>query len=386
MLSTENLGFDQARVSNTGPNSQNTQNNQKPNKKGYEIGVDYLTITALPGSGADVLTIIELIEGTFREKIEYSPTYAGWDGKPYMGSSSDSLMGTRIYTNPPSEEKPFGEMRIKIPGKPLSAASMHSVRDMCQVLQGMWSATCSRFDVAIDDYSKTLNLDEVKLAQELGNFAYVEKCGYHESGERGKRQKGRTITFGSRQSQAYLRVYDKSVESQGETDAMRYEVEFKDDKAQFLFEQWCDVDYSDTQASAKLIAGAALGAVRFCDRSSGDRNLDRLPNLPWYEKLLNSVVTGYRLRVKKKQAFLNDSFAWVERSVVPTLSMLRKYMGDDVFLQWVYDKTEEHLPFLSLIKREKIQQQQQLDREQQQQHDTLRKYIVIGKDGKWCVA
>lgn len=385
MTKYNGIGFGETRFSNTGLKSQTPPKTPNNNKKGYEISVDYLTITASFGTGLGAMDLIHLVEGTLNEKFAYSPSLGSWDGKSYKGSSSDSLRGTRIYSNPPTELEPFGEIKFKIPGKALSAAANHEIRDMCIVMSELWSATCSRIDVAIDDYSKVLSLDDVKSAQDAGNFAYVETTGYYESGERGRKEKGRTITFGSRQSQSYLRVYDKNVQSAGEIDAIRYEVEFKDDKAQTIFQDWCAVDFSDDQSSAKLLAGAALGAVRFCDRSTGERNLDRLTDLPWYKRLCDSVVTGYRLRVRKKETFLDDAMDWVQRAVVPTLAMIREYMGDEQFFQYIYDKTEEHTPFLSLIKREKIKQQQQHDREQQQHADSLRKYIVIGEDGSWCV-
>lgn len=371
MAKQNGIGFDRTRPCNTGLDSQTLP---PTNKKGYELSVDWLTLSFPIGSNAEAFSILELIQGTFDEVIDYSPirTVFRW-GRTYKGSSSGSLRGTMIFSNPPSMGQ-FGELRAYIPGKALAAATMSDIRDFCQISHEMYSATCARFDVAIDDYSKVLDLTEVKRAQDDGNFAYVETIGYHESGERGSKEKGRTITFGSRQSQAYQRFYDKNVESKGEIDAIRLEVEFKDDKANALFEQWCFFDINDDeQQCAKTLAGAALGAVRFCDRSSGDKNLDRCDDLPWYEKLCNSVVSGFRLRVRKKERFLDDSMSWIQKAVMPTLSMIRLYMGDDEFLQWVYDGTEEQLPYLSNIKREKIKQQQQMDKEEQQERTTTKR-------------
>ncbi len=363
------------RLCNTGLFSQNPP---KPPKKGYELSIDWLTISCPIGSFAEAFSIIGLVEGTFDETINYSPVRAvnRW-GQTYLGSSSDSLRGTMLFSNPPANGE-LGELRIYLPGKALAAATMNEIRDFCQIIREMYSGTCARFDVAIDDYSKVLNLDEVKSAQDEGNFAYVETIGYHESGERGGKDKGKTITFGSRHSEAYVRFYDKNVESKGEIDAIRLESEFKDSKAQQLFEQWTSFDFQeDEQLCAKLLAGAALGTVRFCDRSSGDKNLDRCDDLPWYEKLCDSVVSGFRLRVRKKERFLDDAIRWVQKAVVPTLAMIRKYMGDDIFLQWIYDCTDEAMPMLSKIKLERIQQQQQLDKEEQQNRTTTERRTTM---------
>lgn len=369
------VGFEGTRSSNTGLDSQTPT---PTNKKGYELSVDWLTLTYPIGSHGEALSIIGLIENTFSETIDYSPFRSiSRFGRVYKGSSSSSLRGTVLLSNPPSSGG-FGELRVYIPGKALATATMNEIRDFSQISQQMFSASCARFDVAIDDYSKDLDLDEVKRAQDADDFAYVETIGYHESGERGKKSRGKTITFGSRQSQSYVRFYDKSVESKGQIDAIRMEAEFKDDKANALWEEWCTYSIQeDEQQCAKTLAGAALGAVRFCDRSSGDKNLDRCDDLPWYKKLCDSVVSGFRLRVRKKERFMDDSIDWVKKAVMPTMSMIRKYMGDDVFLQWVYDSTDECMPLLSRIKLEKIQQQQQLDLDEQQQRTTTERKTTM---------
>lgn len=370
MSKNNGIGFG-TRPSNTGLDSQIIP---FTDKKGYELSVDWLTLV-FPVTGlGEAFSVIQLIKSTFHEEIDFSPHHRICKfGREYRGSSTASLRGTMLLFNPSSVGRQ-GELRAYIPGKALATASMNAIRDFCQISREMYSATCARIDVAIDDYSKVLDLGDVKQAQDNGDFAYVETIGYHESGERGKKDKGRTITFGSRQSQAYQRFYDKSVESNGEIDAIRLEVEFKDDKAQALFEAWCFHAFTeDEQECAKTLAGAALGAVRFCDRSSGDKNLDRCNDLPWYEKLCDSVVSGFRLRVRKKERILDDSMSWVQRAVMPTLSMIRLYMGDDSFLQWIYDGTEEKIPLLSNIKREKIKQQQQLDKKEQLERTTTKR-------------
>lgn len=372
VLKQNSIGFGQTPASNTGLNSQTTK------KVGFEVSVDWITITCYVANALDNYPLIDLVEKTLDEKIIYSPALGDFDGKSYKGSSSESLRGTRVFSNPPKRGE-YGEIRFKIPGKALAGASMDAICDMVGVMKELWSGKCGRFDVAIDDYSKVIDLDEVKKAQDEGNYAHVQIFGYHESGERGKRERGRTITFGARSSESYLRIYDKKTETKGEIDCIRYEVEFKDDKAEQLLSAWLDHDFQDQQGAAKVLAGAALGAVRFCDRSSGEKNLERLNDLPWYAKLCSSVVSGFRLRVRKKERFLDDSIAWVKKAVMPTMAMIRLYMGDEQFLQWVYDETDEQIPLLSKIKREKIEQQQQLDIEEQQNRETTERRTTVRK-------
>lgn len=362
------IGFGGTPVSNTGLNS---QTNNIDTKRGYEVGVDWLTIVCYhdPSSefGYDPSVAIDIVEGNLGEKIEFVNGRPDFDGKKYASSSQASLHGTRAMSNPPGEdESERGEIRFKIPGKALSVASPSDIRDMCQILSAFFEVRCTRFDVAIDDYNKLLDLDEIYEVQQNGDFAHVQKFGYHESGERGKLHRGRTLTFGSRQSNAFVRIYDKAVESKGDIDAIRYEVEFSDDKANALFHEWIEFPLHNEQIAAKHIAGAALGAVRFCDRTTDERNLDRLDDLPWYKRICDSVASGFRVRLRKKERYLDRAVGWVEKAVMPTLAMIRKYMdADDLFLQWIFDSTTEKMGELSSIKLEMIKIQQQQDKEQQ---------------------
>lgn len=358
------IGFDETRLGNTGSISQIAN---IPNKKGYEVSVDYLTLIVKYDLLTDLSEIIDVVEGNLGEKIDYCYDLPRFRGKKYAGSTQESLYGTEVSSIPPGDEEgEKGEARIVIPGRALAAANPSDIRDMCQILAALYEVKCNRFDVAIDDYNKLLDIDVIRQAQENGDFAYVDTFGYYETGERGKRDRGRTVTMGSRQSEAFVRCYDKSVQSNGEIDAIRYETEFKKDKADSLFSEWIDFPIHHEQVAAKHIAGAALGAVRFCDRSSGDNNLDRLDDLPWYKEICDSVASGFRVRLKKKERFLDRAIGWVEKAVMPTLAMIRKYMGaDDKFLQWLFDGTTEKMGELSSIKLEMIKLQQKLDKEQQ---------------------
>lgn len=356
-------------VRNTRFNSQITDNS---NKNSIEIGVDYLTLIVKAATDKGFRDIIEFVEGTFDETIEYDSQRAQWMcHQQYTGSSTNSVHGTRVWTKAPRDGE-MGEMRIVLGGKVLSKASSADVLDFSQIMLHMYQARCTRFDAAIDDYAKILSLDEVRKAQLDGNFAHVSSTSYYESGERGKRERGITIGMGARQSEAYQRIYDKNVESSGEIDAIRMETEFKGDKAQYLFEQFCEYDLEKVSEAYRYIAGAAIGTVRYCDRSSEDKNLDRLVDLPWYAKFCQRVGNGFRVKLRKKVATLSDKIGWVKKAVVPSLAEIKAYMGDVEFWQWLEDDIAEASAILSPIQIARVKQQREYDQQQQQDRQQLR--------------
>lgn len=89
--------------------------------------------------------------------------------------------------------------------------------------------TFSRIDLAYDDESKTFLPSELNMLHLKGQIIGESHHRSCYSGER--KEDGDTFYCGKRSSGRYLRVYDKSKESNGRIDAVRWEFEFKKDWA-----------------------------------------------------------------------------------------------------------------------------------------------------------
>lgn len=84
----------------------------------------------------------------------------------------------------------------------------------------------SRIDICFDDYSKTYAPGFYADMYSWGLMSTrFRSCG------RTKVIKAETVYFGQRSNGKYVRIYDKSAESKGEVDSIRYEVELKQNMA-----------------------------------------------------------------------------------------------------------------------------------------------------------
>lgn len=87
----------------------------------------------------------------------------------------------------------------------------------------------TRLDIAHDDYSKKFtprDLMEYWLSGQVSTPARFARC------VASKQSGSDTFYLGKRGSERMLRVYDKAAESQGEIDAVRWEFEYRGEKAQ----------------------------------------------------------------------------------------------------------------------------------------------------------
>lgn len=126
---------------------------------------------------------------------------------------------------------------VSVPGHALSwffdSAGM-SVLDMFLYFENHYISV-SRLDVAVDDFSKSFRPDYYCRLME--NNMLKTRIRYWSYIGSDRSTGGRTFALGKRNTQKYLRIYDKDKESNGEIDAVRYEFELHRNTAQkFIYE------------------------------------------------------------------------------------------------------------------------------------------------------
>lgn len=310
--------------------SSNTGLNSHRIDSGLSIRVDTLAVVfrQVPDESA-ARAIIDLLQQTFDEFIEFHPDLPTTNGKRWDGHSTSSLRGLKVWWDNPTEDKP-GQLYCYLGGAVLGAATHRAAQDLFACLGAMYGADCKRFDVALDDYDKTIPLDQVEHDARAGHYAYVESHQFIESGKRGKDAVGKTIYLGSAKSNKLIRIYDKSTQTGGEVDAIRIEVQFRDSKAMAAYLGWIDFDAGAgvDVAAPSYLAQLVTGAVRFCDRAKGDKNIERCPMLPWWEALVDRVGQGIKVAAPRVVKTLERCMAWVDHQVAPTIALLKRAMGD----------------------------------------------------------
>jgi phage replication initiation protein len=259
-------------------------------------------------------------------RLQYDATPASAfdpnDGSEYLhhGYSIVAADGAAV-------DKP-GELRVSMSGRYLDNVDMTALAAYLLIVRESYGLRCSRVDVALDDHEKRFPLELVEKARCDRHYFNVRSTSVVNSDDIYTNTQGQTVYFGSRQSDAFMRVYDKTAESKGARVGNRWEAEFKGKKADLLFSQWLSAMEDDERRAGKLLVNVVLGTVDFRDKSKGDKNRKRCPVLPWFAEMCDVLSSApVRLRVAKPKQSLQRTVDYLKRSVAPSLACLVKAMG-----------------------------------------------------------
>jgi phage replication initiation protein len=220
-------------------------------------------------------------------------------------------------------------LRLEFSGSVLGSVNSVDMRDLCQLLLGEHQAICTRFDIALDDFTKSLwTWDDLKAAARAGNYAGPLQHDIRESAKRGESE-GMTVYFGSRRSEAFYRFYDKSIESDGEVDSYRMELELKRSKAHQAFTAWLEPTIGNEEDTIEILRGFLMGNIQFLDRSKDDPNLDRLDKLPFWAAMVELLGQGVKLSPVRAVPTIERCLEWLQYRVFPSIYAMRRALGDE---------------------------------------------------------
>ena len=220
---------------------------------------------------------------------------------------------------------------LDVPGsacEELTAPDLLLLKDYIRELGG----SCTRIDVFFDDYKRRVSLEELRAVSDKGDFSMFKVTGTNRTRNRTKKENGGltydAVTFGRRGSSGsgkYIRVYDKNLESEGEENCIRWEVEFTQHYAEKVFNILADAKGNlDVFATAcGLIIG---GCIKFVHRNKelnrkGDKNINRLELYDWWKEIINELGV-LSVRVAKEKNTLTGMIEWTERQFAPTLAVI----------------------------------------------------------------
>ena len=245
-----------------------------------------------------------------------------YSGSRHYGKVYVNFAGAVLMTNPNAIHTT--RCCLQLPGSVL--ATIEPVDQLFLMKElAVYGFNCSRIDICFDDYTKTITPQLVRDAVESRNqtgFSMSVHTEWDESGCVGE-EKSATYYVGRRGrygSGKFIRCYNKYLESKGEIDSNRFEMEFTDHYAKNAFAQL--IAFSTSSWSQVMVA-LVTGAVDFIDRTSAKlvRDCDRLF---WWSFIVDDVG---RIRVSKprEKKTINKAINWVEKQVLPTLAMVVGY-------------------------------------------------------------
>lgn len=280
----------------------------------------------------DARAIINEFERLYNDRVAFHENTSKSNGRKWDGHTTDSSRGLQFCWQRPVGSTP-GQVYVYVSGQCLSSVDERDTKCLFRTLHELYGFDATRFDAAIDDYNKIVSFEQVKAAIAAGNVAGARKFTYMDSFDLDAEAHGLTIYMGSPKSDKMTRMYDKFVQSNGEIDAIRWETQFRRYKANVAFHGWLETD------GENYISSLVMGAIDFVDRSSGDKNLDRLPRLHWWEEMIHFVGEGVKIPCKKVVASLQKSVKWIEHQVSQTLAIIQESHPEEfpLFLQCTID-------------------------------------------------
>lgn len=267
-------------------------------------------------------------------------------GVHYYQYSSRSALGMQIWY---SEEVEY--FTVEIPQSVLDTIDLQNQKDLITVLRQEFELKPTRVDAAVDDYSGCLQLDKIKHALDSGNIR-SRLQDYETTDRKRRRLKGFTCYIGNRQSNTFLRFYDKAVEQKMrgkpvENDEWkRLEAELKAEQAELFIDKLIVADLEDWH---DIFRQRIRAAVDFVD-ASADSNKSRCPLLDWWQQFCSDAIK-LKLPVPKPVPTIEKVLQWFETSVSSTLATLSKYYGKDEFFQVINLLIDEYSNRLNVKQR-----------------------------------
>jgi hypothetical protein len=210
----------------------------------------------------------------------------------------------------------------------------------------------NRVDSSWDDYKKrVMPLDVAMVVMAFDVAQFLPHTFRFIFGGLWEQQWGQTMYLGTpgSDSGALARVYRKDVESEGKIDAVRWEIQYRGEKAQIAWKALMSAN--DAAGLSAGLASLVSGCVDFPMRAGTTRcgNLDRLERHPWWVEIQAELAEPQRVTVppkpaptiEKKRAYIRDFVAGTFKAIEITFEALDKASGRVEARKWLRKVVDE---------------------------------------------
>jgi len=227
--------------------------------------------------------------------------------------------GVRLWWDAPGRD----DFHVSFPGQACQLAGQDRLVSFLRYALGH-GGKATRCDTAIDDYRRIIEPDQV-LATLQGPdvVTHAKKILTQRGGVVGSKElTGATDYLGSPGSRQRLRVYDKGLESGGEMDCIRWELESRKEAAETMatalaYQNWGEV-----------MASRLVGFVDFKEAASHSE-VEKRQRLAWFQELVGLARKASAYLPKAVKTAL-DVVGWLDRSIGPSLAVAMKYWKGDL--------------------------------------------------------
>lgn len=268
----------------------------------------------------------------FKQICQVNPEHRDYSQNKYQVSAIFEPFGITIEWDVDEKRRKQHKNRILLTmsGSSLSGFPADSLFKLIQDLHFKFWFKGTRSDLAFDDYQKIIRPSEVNEFAKQGSYKGFGVHEFREGSKKSGESEGATIYFGKRGkngSGKFLRFYDKDIESKGEIDAVRWEVEFTKQKAQkVLFELAMSEDLQEFSIKIGAFIG---GAIDFVEQSDCGK-YNPIDRLAFWEQILHHLGAAV-LRCPRPDGSIETTMEWIRTSVSPAIAKLIQAMGKELF-------------------------------------------------------
>jgi len=292
-------GFGVPQGSNTGV--------KKPNP--LECGIDWIAGTV---EQIQLTGVMAFLCQTFSDEFVEQR-----NGIHFYTRSYRSALGILVASEPPGGTRT--DCYISIPAGVLGSLSPRKVQILMKQLYEVYGFRCSRLDLKIDDYTKTVTPSKAWEAFNNDGISGFKSGHFHSSGK-SRKALGETVELGRRGSKGsgkFLRIYDKFAESKGAMDCMRIELELSGDYSRNILPYLATIPFEEF---GHWIVNIICSSVTFVKRSENGRLRDS-QMLDWWAFIAEGreKITLCRERIMSS---IQASERWIHNQVAPTIATL----------------------------------------------------------------
>jgi len=321
---------DSAPLSNTGLDSQTAQ------RSTLCIRPDWIQGTFRFQALEQLHQVLGFTQDYTDDRWVYYPGRGRFCGKQWANAVQGINGSLALYNLPSEEGGRYGHCLVSFPATVLAGMDIRDIHKMMSALVGRWEFKTTRFDLALDDYSKRITFEMLDEAVTNKNYSGFRKSPVvHYNYDKWGNKVGWTFNFGSRRCDRVLRIYDKDTESGGRIKAIRIEAEFHDELAQQIMADWLAIPLKRIEEdSPKYLARVVVGSIIFMERNH-EKNISRMPVLDWWQDILDEVGDAIRHTVKAVKTTYEQKKNWINRQGSTTLAMIAHIMGMEDFYAWM---------------------------------------------------
>jgi DNA relaxase NicK len=198
---------------------------------------------------------------------------------------------------------------------------------------GSWlalKAKCVRLDIALDDVGGGIAFETVHQ-QVKTNTAVMRAHGHRLIEDVKRKGTFHTLYVGGRKSETYMRCYDKGMQLGEGRSWLRFEFEYKKDRAHAMAELFVNEGWD-------AAVGCARSFIEFKDETHVTTDRTRQRAADWWVALIDA--SKHRLQIAKQaHASLIKSWAWLKRQVAPILGVMLEHEAGDI--AWLCELADE---------------------------------------------